>query len=259
MIAKLTSDEGKADLKSLGGVSAQTAGVILRALVNLEAEGADTFFGEPELEPKDLLRFDDKGRGVISLLELGDQAARPVLFSTFLMWVLSDLFTDAARDRRRRQAQAGVLLRRGAPAVHRSVQGVSGTGRADRQADPLARRRSVLLHSAAHRRAQRGALAVGCAHPARAARVHSRRSEGADENRPHLPENRCVRPCFGVDVTGHRRSGRHRALRTRRPDSGRLDQAAFATVADGRHRRRCDRRRRQGQPPAGDLRRDQRP
>jgi DNA helicase HerA-like ATPase len=92
VIAKLTSDEGKGDLKSLGGVSAQTAGVILRALVNLEAEGADTFFGEPELKPKDLLRFDDKGRGVISLLELGAQAARPVLFSTFLMWVLSDLF-----------------------------------------------------------------------------------------------------------------------------------------------------------------------
>src|ERR1700689_783279 len=92
VIGKLTSDDGKADLKSLGGVSAQTAGVILRPLVNLEAEGADTFFGEPELKPKDLLRFDDKGRGVISLLELGNQAARPVLFSTFLMWGLSDVF-----------------------------------------------------------------------------------------------------------------------------------------------------------------------
>jgi DNA helicase HerA-like ATPase len=92
VIAKLTGDEGKADLKSLGGVSAQTAGVILRALVNLEAEGADTFFGEPALQPEDLMRCDDTGRGVISLLELGAQAARPVLFSTFLMWVLSDLF-----------------------------------------------------------------------------------------------------------------------------------------------------------------------
>src|SRR6201993_3820242 len=92
VISYLTSDEGKGELKSLGGVSAQTAGVILRALVNLEAEGADTFFGEPELKPKDLLRFNDKGHGVISLLELGDQAARPVMFSTFLMWVLSDLF-----------------------------------------------------------------------------------------------------------------------------------------------------------------------
>ncbi len=93
VISHLTSDEGKSDLKELGGVSAATAGVILRALVNLEAEGANTFFGEPELTPTDdLVRVDDKGRGVISLLELGDQAARPVLFSTFLMWVLSDLF-----------------------------------------------------------------------------------------------------------------------------------------------------------------------
>ena len=93
VIAFLTSDEGKPELKALGAVSASTAGVILRALVNLEADGGDTFFGEPELEPKDLIRFDPQGRGVITLLELGDQAARPVMFSTFLMWVLADLFT----------------------------------------------------------------------------------------------------------------------------------------------------------------------
>ncbi|OBI51172.1 ATPase [Mycobacterium kyorinense] len=93
VITHLTSDEGKSELKSLGGVSSTTAGVILRALVNLEAEGADTFFGEPELKPEDLVRLDNQGRGIISLLELGDQAARPVMFSTFLMWVLADLFT----------------------------------------------------------------------------------------------------------------------------------------------------------------------
>ncbi|OMB78143.1 helicase HerA-like domain-containing protein [Mycolicibacterium conceptionense] len=93
VIQFLTSDEGKPELKALGAVSTTTAGVILRALVNLEAEGADSFFGEPELEPKDLLRTDPQGRGIISLLELGAQAARPVMFSTFLMWVLADLFT----------------------------------------------------------------------------------------------------------------------------------------------------------------------
>lgn len=93
VIAFLTSDEGKPQLKALGAVSTTTAGVILRALVNLEAEGADTFFGEPELDPKDLIRIDPQGRGVISLLELGADAARPVMFSTFLMWVLADLFT----------------------------------------------------------------------------------------------------------------------------------------------------------------------
>lgn len=93
VIQFLTSDEGKPELKALGAVSTTTAGVILRALVNLEAEGADSFFGEPELEPKDLLRTDPQGRGIITLLELGAQAARPVMFSTFLMWVLADLFT----------------------------------------------------------------------------------------------------------------------------------------------------------------------
>lgn len=74
-------------------MSPTTAGVILRALVNLEAEGADTFFGEPELRPEDLLRVDSQGRGIISLLEFGSQALRPAMFSTFLMWVLADLFT----------------------------------------------------------------------------------------------------------------------------------------------------------------------
>ena len=93
VIQFLTSAEGKAELKALGAVSSTTAGVILRALINLEADGGDTFFGEPELEPKDLMRLDPQGRGVITLLELGDQATRPVLFSTFLMWVLADLFT----------------------------------------------------------------------------------------------------------------------------------------------------------------------
>lgn len=92
VIAHLTSDEGKADLKGIGGVSSATAGVILRALVNLEADGGDTFFGEPEFDTADLLRVGADGKGVITLFELGAQAARPAMFSTFLMWVLADLF-----------------------------------------------------------------------------------------------------------------------------------------------------------------------
>ncbi|GAB1814612.1 DUF853 domain-containing protein [Mycobacterium sp. MUNTM1] len=93
-IGYLTSDEGKEALKSLGGVSATTAGVILRALVNLDAEGGDTFFGEPKLDPNDLLRNNDQGQGIISLLEFTGQSVRPVIFSTFLMWLLADLYTQ---------------------------------------------------------------------------------------------------------------------------------------------------------------------
>src|SRR5690606_22809813 len=93
VIQHLTSDEGKADLKGIGGVSAATAGVILRALVNLEAQGGDDFFGEPEFDPADLMRQVD-GKGVVTLLELADQQANPRLWSTFLMWLLAELFEE---------------------------------------------------------------------------------------------------------------------------------------------------------------------
>jgi DNA helicase HerA-like ATPase len=91
VIQHLTSDEGKADLKGIGGVSPATAGVILRAMVNLEAQGGEKFFGEPELDPADLMKVVD-GKGVISLLELSEQQTNPLLFSTFLMWLLAELF-----------------------------------------------------------------------------------------------------------------------------------------------------------------------
>lgn len=93
VIAHLTSDEGKDDLKGIGGVSSATAGVILRSLVTLEAAGGETFFGDPALDPADLMRTRD-GRGVVTAIELGDQAARPALFSTFLMWILAELFQE---------------------------------------------------------------------------------------------------------------------------------------------------------------------
>jgi DNA helicase HerA-like ATPase len=97
VITHLTSDEGKADLKGIGGVSSATAGVILRALANLESRGGEEFFGEPELDIADLMRLDG-GRGVVSLLELGNVQADPALFSTFLMWLLAELFEELPEE-----------------------------------------------------------------------------------------------------------------------------------------------------------------
>ncbi|MFK5690860.1 helicase HerA-like domain-containing protein [Ornithinimicrobium sp. LYQ92] len=94
VIQHLVSDEGKGDLKDLGGLATSTAGVILRELVALSAAGGDVFFGEPEFEPEDLLRTTADGKGVISLLELPGVQDKPVLFSTFLMWLLAELFAD---------------------------------------------------------------------------------------------------------------------------------------------------------------------
>ncbi len=94
VISFLTSEEGKADLKDLGGLSSATAGVILRELVNFSAQGADAFFGLPEYDTSDLLRAAPDGRGLVSMLELPAVQDRPQLFSTFLMWLLADLFHD---------------------------------------------------------------------------------------------------------------------------------------------------------------------
>ncbi len=88
----LTSDDGKEALKGIGGISTATAGVILRALITLNEAGGDVFFGEPEFDPSELLRTAVDGKGVISLLELPQLASRPQLFSTFLMWLLAELF-----------------------------------------------------------------------------------------------------------------------------------------------------------------------
>ncbi|MZD10667.1 DUF853 family protein [Streptomyces sp. SID5785] len=92
VVTFLTSPEGKTELKGIGGLSAQTAGVILRALTAFEAQGMGDFFGEPEFDTSELLRTVTDGRGLVSVLELPAVQDKPQLFSTFLMWLLADLF-----------------------------------------------------------------------------------------------------------------------------------------------------------------------
>ncbi|MDX2184256.1 MAG: helicase HerA-like domain-containing protein [Gemmatimonadaceae bacterium] len=85
----LTGD-GAAELKQYGGMSKQTVGVLLREMVELEAQGAMAFFGEPEFELEDLM-VTTNGVGRISVLELADVQDKPRLWSTFLMWMLAQL------------------------------------------------------------------------------------------------------------------------------------------------------------------------
>src|SRR3954468_5101123 len=94
VIQYLVSDEGQGDLASLGGLSKATAGVILRELVAFADSGAEQFFGEPEFDTADLLRTARDGRGMVTCLELTAVQDKPALFSTFLLWLLADLFHD---------------------------------------------------------------------------------------------------------------------------------------------------------------------
>lgn len=75
-----------------GNVSSQSVGAIQRALLTLEDEGGDIFFGEPALDLVDWFDWDAEGRGVMNILECQELFQHPLLYSTFLLWMLSELY-----------------------------------------------------------------------------------------------------------------------------------------------------------------------
>jgi DNA double-strand break repair helicase HerA and related ATPase len=88
----LSSDDGKVELAQYGGMSSASVGVLLRKMIELESQGAEKFFGEPEFDVKDMLHVTSDGRGVVTCLELTDVQDKPALFSTFMMWMLAELY-----------------------------------------------------------------------------------------------------------------------------------------------------------------------
>lgn len=86
--------EGKDEIaKEYGSISPASIGTILRKVVELEQQGADKFFGERSFEVDDLVRIDENGNGVISVLRLIDLQDRPKLFSTFMLCLLAEIYS----------------------------------------------------------------------------------------------------------------------------------------------------------------------
>ena len=77
---------------SYGNIATATLGGIVRALLPLENQGGDLFFGEPALDIRDWMRCDRDGRGVINLLNCVELCQNPTLYASFLLWMLSELF-----------------------------------------------------------------------------------------------------------------------------------------------------------------------
>lgn len=75
-----------------GNVSTASIGAIQRGLLTLEQQGGDQFFGEPMLDINDLMKVDENGRGVINILSAEKLVQAPALYSTFLLWMLAELF-----------------------------------------------------------------------------------------------------------------------------------------------------------------------
>ncbi|MCR4960707.1 MAG: DUF853 domain-containing protein [Lachnospiraceae bacterium] len=114
VIFKIADDEGLLlidikDLKSMityvgekskeyspvyGNLAAQSLAAIQRALVALEADGADAFFGEPALDIRDWIRTDSNGKGMIQILDCQKLILHPATYSIFLLWLMSELFEN---------------------------------------------------------------------------------------------------------------------------------------------------------------------
>ncbi len=98
-VLQYISNEGKADIeKTYGKVSTTSTGTILRKVIELQQQGADLFFGEKSFEVSDLMRINDDGRGMISIIRVTDLQDRPKLFSTFMLQMLAELYASSPEE-----------------------------------------------------------------------------------------------------------------------------------------------------------------
>ena len=85
-------DNAKEYKLTYGNISPQTVGAIQRALLSLEDEGGNIFFGEPNLQLSDWFEWDENGRGMMNILECQELFQHPLLYGTFLLWMLSEIY-----------------------------------------------------------------------------------------------------------------------------------------------------------------------
>ena len=91
-MVQYVGDNAKEYKLTYGNISPQSVGAIQRALLTLEDEGGALFFGEPALDIADWLDWDEDGRGVMNILECQELFQHPLLYATFLLWMLTELY-----------------------------------------------------------------------------------------------------------------------------------------------------------------------
>ncbi|HHJ50188.1 MAG TPA: DUF853 family protein, partial [Phaeodactylibacter sp.] len=92
-VIQYLTNEGKEEIEDeYGRISTASTAAILRKIVELEQQGAELFFGEPSFEVEDLLRQNEEGRGIVSIIRLTDIQDRPKLFSTFMLQLLAEVY-----------------------------------------------------------------------------------------------------------------------------------------------------------------------
>lgn len=94
-VIQFVTEEGRKEIeKDYGKISTATTGIIMRKIIELEQQGADLFFGELSFDIRDLMRRDKNGNGYISILRLTDIQDKPKLFSTFMLSLLAEVYSQ---------------------------------------------------------------------------------------------------------------------------------------------------------------------
>ncbi|MEK6494256.1 helicase HerA-like domain-containing protein [Myroides odoratimimus] len=89
------TNEGKEEIEAeYGRISAASTGAIIRKIIELEQQGADIFFAEPSFDIQDLMRIDENGYGYVNILRLTDIQDKPKLFSTFMLNLLAQVYSQ---------------------------------------------------------------------------------------------------------------------------------------------------------------------
>ena len=131
-VLQYLGNEGKVEIEAeYGQFSAATAATILRKVVELEQQGADLFFGEVSFDVQDLVRIDENGRGVISIVRLSDIQDRPKLFSTFMLQMLAEIYASFPEEGDMEQPklcifidEAHLVFQEATPALMRQLEAI---------------------------------------------------------------------------------------------------------------------------------------
>jgi len=91
-MVQYVGDNAKEYKLTYGNIAPQSVGAIQRSLLALEDEGGDIFFGEPDLKLSDWIDWDDEGKGIMNILECQELVQHPLLYATFLLWMLSEIY-----------------------------------------------------------------------------------------------------------------------------------------------------------------------
>jgi DNA helicase HerA-like ATPase len=98
-VLQYISNEGKKELEqAYGKISTTSTGTILRKVIELQQQGADGFFGERSFDVDDLMRINNEGNGMVSILRVTELQDRPKLFSTFMLQLLAELYAACPEE-----------------------------------------------------------------------------------------------------------------------------------------------------------------